>query len=162
MNAGFPMAAQSIRSTGGAAQTIPKNRSPEKGDGQIPQGAAVSKPPELSRWAVWKAPLLGMSRALVAAGMVWSARSTLPLAACSRKHPLAKELEGGVADPARALRYVKIQQDAKSRRGQRPRPTEEIDVVTLPDAALTGFCVLRSASMKMNWSGGAAQSNGVP
>jgi hypothetical protein len=34
--------------------------------------------------------------------------------------------------------------------------------MTLPGAALPGFCVLRSASMKMNWFGGAAQSNGVP
>ena len=33
--------------------------------------------------------------------------------------------------------------------------------MTLPGAALPGVCVLRSASMKMNWSGGAAQSNGV-
>ena len=32
---------------------------------------------------------------------------------------------------------------------------------TLPDSALTGFCVLRSASMKKKWSGGAAQRNGV-
>ena len=31
-----------------------------------------------------------------------------------------------------------------------------------PATALPGFCVLRSASMKMNWSGGAAQSNCVP
>ena len=36
------------------------------------------------------------------------------------------------------------------------------DGVTLPGAALPGFCVLRSASMKMKWSGGAAQSNCVP
>jgi hypothetical protein len=36
------------------------------------------------------------------------------------------------------------------------------DGVTLPDAALPGFCVLRSASIKMNWFGGAAQVNGVP
>ena len=35
-------------------------------------------------------------------------------------------------------------------------------VVTPPGAALPGFCVLRSASMKMNWSGGAAEINGVP
>ena len=32
----------------------------------------------------------------------------------------------------------------------------------LVHAALPGFCVLRSASMKMNWFGGAAQINGVP
>jgi hypothetical protein len=32
--------------------------------------------------------------------------------------------------------------------------------VTLPGAALPGFCVLRSASMKMNWLGGAAQVKG--
>ena len=37
-----------------------------------------------------------------------------------------------------------------------------LDTVTLPGAALPGFCVLRSASMKMKWSGGAAQSKGVP
>ena len=31
----------------------------------------------------------------------------------------------------------------------------------LPGEAFMGFCVLRSASMKMNWSGGAAQINCV-
>ena len=36
------------------------------------------------------------------------------------------------------------------------------DVVTLPGAAVMGFCVFRSASMKMNWSGGAAQISCVP
>jgi len=30
------------------------------------------------------------------------------------------------------------------------------------EVTLPGLCVLRSASMKMNWSGGAAQSHGVP
>lgn len=34
--------------------------------------------------------------------------------------------------------------------------------VTLPGSASAGFCVSRSASMKMKWSGGAAQTNGVP
>jgi hypothetical protein len=33
--------------------------------------------------------------------------------------------------------------------------------VTLPGTAWPGFCMLRSASMKMNWSGGAAQVNCV-
>ena len=33
--------------------------------------------------------------------------------------------------------------------------------VTLPDGALPGFCVWRSASMKKKWFGGAAQSNWV-
>ena len=36
------------------------------------------------------------------------------------------------------------------------------DGVTLPGAALPGVRVSRSASMKMNWSGGAVQSNCVP
>src|SRR6266446_7486907 len=35
-------------------------------------------------------------------------------------------------------------------------------VVTPPDAALPTACVLRSASMKMNWSGAGAQVNCVP
>ena len=35
------------------------------------------------------------------------------------------------------------------------------DGLTMPGAALPGFCVLRSASMKMNSSGGAAQINFV-
>jgi hypothetical protein len=35
-------------------------------------------------------------------------------------------------------------------------------VTTLPAAALPGFCVFRSASMKMKSSGGAAQINRVP
>ena len=52
--------------------------------------------------------------------------------------------------------------NAQSGQGQRPRPTEETDGVTLPGAALPGACVARSASMKMNWSGGGAQSNCVP
>ena len=33
------------------------------------------------------------------------------------------------------------------------------DVMTLLAAAFPGICVLRSASMKMNWFGGAAQTN---
>ena len=33
--------------------------------------------------------------------------------------------------------------------------------VTLPGAAVPGVCVLRSASMKKKWSGGAAQRNCV-
>ena len=158
------MAAQSIRSTGGAAQTIPKNRSPEKDGGQIPQGAAVSKPPELGRWAVWKAPLLGMNRALVAAATsipkngpeslrdeinhralhggqaverpihlaarhlltkAFGVRRLLTKAPASESTRSRKNWRGGVADPARALRYVKNTKDAKSRRGQRPRPPEE-------------------------------------
>ena len=36
-----------------------------------------------------------------------------------------------------------------------------LNVVTLPGAALPALCVLRSASMKMNSSGGAAQINCV-
>jgi len=36
------------------------------------------------------------------------------------------------------------------------------DVMMLPDAALTGFCLFRSASMKIKLSGGGAQMNGVP
>ena len=36
------------------------------------------------------------------------------------------------------------------------------DGVTLPAAALPGFRMLRSASMKRKWSGGSAQSNSVP
>ena len=35
------------------------------------------------------------------------------------------------------------------------------DGLTLPGAALPGLCVLRLASMKMNWSGDGAQSNCV-
>jgi hypothetical protein len=35
------------------------------------------------------------------------------------------------------------------------------DELTLPGAALPGFCILVSASIKMNWSGGATQINGV-
>ena len=33
--------------------------------------------------------------------------------------------------------------------------------LTLPGAALPGVCVLRSASMKTNWSGDAAHSNSM-